>query len=134
MKTRKKRIIRSLELDEISAVHTPAQSGALHAITKSEPEPAPRELILTPIEKEKLDVWAETYWKTIKQNQELTKMNKPQTTADIIKAYQDRHDVDHGTAFNAVMNRPEFAAAYEYENRTGHIQRQVDQRVRNYGS
>jgi len=137
MKPRRKRIIRSLELDEISAVGKPAMEGALHKITRSAPvditAPVPGPIVLTGEQRERANAWAAEYLKSMKQAQEVTKMNEPKTTADIVKAYMDRHDVTEMEAFAKVSTRPEYAAAYEAETRAGHVQRQIDKRKQVYG-
>lgn len=132
MKPKKKRIIRSLDLEELSATRTPAVTLALHAITKSDiREPITGPIVLTGEQRRLANEWAEQLLKSQKIEKE-QKMTAPKSTADIVKAYQDRHDVSYQEAFAKVSTRPEFAAAYEAENQQGHIARMVAERDKVY--
>lgn len=137
MKPRKKRIIRSLELNEISAVGKPAMEGALHRITRAAPaEPAPvvkpllsPELVASIRETEALKALVKSYEKETTMND----ITKDYTT--LCNHYADKWDVTPDAAGARLMNdRPDLVAkAYETEQ-AAYTQRQVDKRIATYGS
>lgn len=146
MKQRKRRIIRSLELDEISAVGTPAQAGALHAITKSQPaefpttadtievlknaSPEALEIFKSQIESQRK--WLENFQNP---NKEIHKMTDIPSDYDALcNHYADKWDVTPAAAGVRLMqDRPDLVAkAYETEQ-AAYVQRQIDARNKVYG-
>lgn len=118
MNPRKKRIVRSLDLDEISAVGTPAQSRALHAITKSERVTEPGPLVLTGEQRRRANEWANSILKSREIQKESTTMNDiTKDYATLCKHYSEKWDVTPEAAGTRLMNdRPDLVAkAYEAE-------------------
>lgn len=151
MKPRRKRIVRSLELDEVSAVGTPAVAGALHAITKSEPEPvaptvADMAKALRGATPEALEIVKQQIESHARLLEELKKFNNPEEPEtmptdpnhfynEAVRTYAEKHNLPIAKAATEIIsNRPDLVeAAYAADQQTA-VQREQAKVAKLYGT
>jgi len=130
MSKKKFRRIVSMELSEVSACHTPAQSLAVATLQKSAPEPTSFTKATPAGMAAIAALSAAMKSEPVTKSKEPVIMSDNRTTAEIIKSRRERDGGSDLEAFNAVKDSREFAEAYDKEEaETAELRRRTQERT-----